>query len=133
MRRRTFVRLTTAASIALYLPGPGCKPKASTFTRILSQPGALEHICDAQTIHQIGEAYQKEAPSENNQSELTRLLATDTSGNQIRESSDSAAIASYLDKRVHDDFTQNKTVVINGWVLSLTEARQCALFSLTAK
>jgi hypothetical protein len=133
MRRRTFVRLTTAASIALYLTGPECKAKANIFTRILSQPGALEHICDAQTIRQIGEAYQKRVPNENNQSVLTRLLATDDSGNQLSESSDSASIASYLDKRVHDDFTQNKTVILNGWILSLTEARQCALFSLTAK
>jgi hypothetical protein len=133
MRRRTFVRLTTAASIALYLPGLDCKPKTNTFTRILSQPGALEHICDTQTIRQIGEAYQRQVRHENNQSELTRLLATDNAGNQINESSDSSSIASYLDKRVRDDFMQNKTVVVNGWVLSLTEARQCALFSLTAK
>jgi hypothetical protein len=133
MRRRTFVRLTAAASIALHLTGLECKPKANTFSRILSQPGALEHICDAQTIRQIGEAYQNMVPNENNQSVLTRLLATDASDNQLSESSDSASIASYLDKRVRDDFTQNKTVIINGWILSLTEARQCALFSLTAK
>jgi len=133
MKRRTFVRLTTAASIALYLPGLECKPKSSSFTRILSQPSALEHICDAQTIRQIGEAYQKQVPNENSQSELTRLLVTDISRNQISESSDTASVASYLDKRVHDDFKQNKTVIVNGWVLSLTEARQCALFSLTAK
>jgi hypothetical protein len=133
MRRRTFVRLTTAASIALYLPGLDCKPKASAFGQILSQPSALEHICDAQTIRQIGQAYQKQVPNENNQSELTRLLVTDISRNQISESSDSTSVASYLDKKVREDFKQNNTVIVNGWVLSLTEARQCALFSLTAK
>src|SRR5262249_5802143 len=31
---------------------------------------------------------------------------------------------------VRDDFARGRTVVIQGWVLSLTEARQCALFSL---
>jgi hypothetical protein len=133
MKRRTFVRLTTAASIALYLPGLDCKPKAGTFTQILAQPTALQHICDAQTIRQIGEAYQKQVPDENNQSELTSLLATDISRNQISESSDSASVASYLDKKVREDFKENNTVIVNGWVLSLTEARQCALFSLTAK
>ena len=31
---------------------------------------------------------------------------------------------------VRDDFAAGRTVVIEGWVLSMTEARQCALFSL---
>jgi hypothetical protein len=31
---------------------------------------------------------------------------------------------------IHDDFEKGRTVVLNGWILSLTEARQCALFSL---
>jgi hypothetical protein len=31
---------------------------------------------------------------------------------------------------VRDDFAHGRTVLIDGWVLSLTEARQCALFSL---
>ena len=133
MRRRTFVTLTAAATVALYLPELDCRPKASRFTRIISQPGALEHICDVQSIRQIGDAYQKQASNEASESELTRLLATDTNGSKITESSDSTSIASYLDKRVRDDFKQDKTVVVDGWVLSLTEARQCALFSLTTK
>jgi hypothetical protein len=31
---------------------------------------------------------------------------------------------------VRDDFAGGRTIVIDGWVLSVTEARQCALFSL---
>jgi hypothetical protein len=31
---------------------------------------------------------------------------------------------------VRDDFARGRTIVIDGWVLSVTEARQCALFSL---
>ena len=33
---------------------------------------------------------------------------------------------------VRDDFAHGRTVVIEGWVLAVTEARQCALFSLHA-
>ena len=32
---------------------------------------------------------------------------------------------------VHDDFDDGRTVVVDGWILSATEARQCALYSLT--
>jgi hypothetical protein len=31
---------------------------------------------------------------------------------------------------VRSDFAEGRTVVVHGWVLSVTEARQCALFSL---
>jgi hypothetical protein len=33
---------------------------------------------------------------------------------------------------VRRDFETGRTVLVNGWVLSVTEARQCALFSLLA-
>lgn len=33
-------------------------------------------------------------------------------------------------RRVRDDFAAGRTVVVLGWVLSVTEARQCALYSL---
>jgi hypothetical protein len=35
-----------------------------------------------------------------------------------------------IDDTVHEDFAAGRTVVVDGWVLSVTEARQCALFSL---
>jgi len=35
-----------------------------------------------------------------------------------------------ITQRGRDDFARGRTVVVQGWVLSLTEARQCALFSL---
>jgi large subunit ribosomal protein L4 len=36
-----------------------------------------------------------------------------------------------VDDKIRDDFAAGRTVLIDGWVLSLTEARQSALFSLT--
>jgi hypothetical protein len=33
---------------------------------------------------------------------------------------------------VRDDFASGRTVVVDGWVLSAIEARQCALFSLAS-
>ena len=35
-------------------------------------------------------------------------------------------------QQVRDDFAAGRTVVVDGWVLSATEARQCALFSLAS-
>ena len=36
----------------------------------------------------------------------------------------------YLALSVEKDFKENRTVVVDGWLLSITEARQCALLSL---
>jgi hypothetical protein len=33
---------------------------------------------------------------------------------------------------VRGDFAHGRTVIVDGWILSVTEARQCALFSLLA-
>jgi hypothetical protein len=42
----------------------------------------------------------------------------------------SGSIVSHTSSLVHDDFDAGRTVVLLGWILSATEARQCALFSL---
>ena len=100
---------------------------------MLSQPNELQHICDAKTIQDIGNAYQAQVSNEKSKSTLIKLLAVDVSGKTIDESADSAFIASQLAKKIQGDFEQNKTVVVDGWILSVTEARQCALFSMIEK
>jgi len=67
------------------------------------------------------------ALAENDDDKLIQLL----SGNSpIAGSSDETAIHQYLDQKVKQDFETGNTVLVKGWVLSVTEARQCALFSL---
>ena len=131
MKRKTFIRLATTASVALYLPN--CRPKTNPFTKILARPEALQHLCDSKTIQEIGEAYQKQAEDGNDETVLVNLLSTDKQGKPIIETTNNTSIASILSQKIQQDFQQNKIVVVNGWVLSLTEARQCALFSLTEK
>ena len=133
MKRKTFIRLATTASVALYLPNIRCGPKSKPFTKILAHPEALQHLCDSKTIQEIGEAYQKQAEYENDETVLIKLLSTDKQGKPIIETTDNTFIASILRQKIQQDFQQNKIVVVNGWVLSLTEARQCALFSITEK
>ena len=129
MKRRIFVKLVTAAGIAMYMPGVSCNTSNKSLTSILSQPHGLQHICDAESIRQIGKAYQQLVPGESKPI-LIKLL----SGNidhEINESTDSALVNSVLEKNVRQDFQENKTMIVDGWVLSVTEARQCALFSLS--
>jgi len=129
MKRRIFVKLTVATSASLYLSGLGCNRGDKRLAKMLSQPRALQHLCDAETIRQIGKAYQKLVPGENEEA-LIKLLTANVR-QTIDESTDSSLVNSVLEKKVRQDFQENKTTVVDGWILSVTEARQCALFSLS--
>ncbi|HET9826553.1 MAG TPA: hypothetical protein VFP87_14535 [Chitinophagaceae bacterium] len=131
MKRRIFVKLAAATAASLYLPNLSCKSENDIVARTLSQPHALEHICDAETIREIGNAYQKLVPNENSKATLMRLLAANIDVYPSDRSVDRELVSSVLDKRVRQDFQENRTMVVDGWILSVTEARQCALFSLT--
>ena len=96
----------------------------------MSEPLTLKNICDAKTIGEIGAAYRKKEVSDTNEAQLVRLLLTDTEGKTLPHSSDSLFIRSVLENKIKQDFEKDRIIILKGWVLSLTEARQCALFSL---
>lgn len=127
MTRRLFVTLAAGTTASLYLPSLGCNSQNRSLTQVLSQPNELEHICDTETIREIGNAYQKLFPNETKKS-LTKFLS-DYVGDQSNSSKQVAMSA--LERKVREDFQENKTIVVDGWVLSVTEARQCALFAMT--
>lgn len=123
MERRTFVQLSAYTALALTLPSlNGCNTDSKE--KVISQPLFFSHLADAQTIRQAGLAYRKLKTSEDNQATLISLL----SGNS--QSTNKDAIRDLLDKQVKQDFKTGKIVTLTGWVLSETEARQCALFSI---
>jgi hypothetical protein len=126
MDRRTFLQISAVGAVAISLPMVHCKPKPSD---LLEFPGTLSSICDEKTIRELGQAYLIKFPGENKSSRLQDLLMEGHEGKNGTDDAD--AIAAMLDKKIHEDFRISKTIIIKGWVLSLTEARQCALYSLT--
>jgi len=127
MKRRNFIQLSAFATAAISLPLlHSCSPSLSE--QAMSQPVFLSRLFDENTIKETGKAYLKKASSENDEDKLVKLLADN---NNIINSKDEKSIHQYLDKKIHDDFETGNTVLVKGWVLAVTEARQCALFSLT--
>jgi len=122
MERRAFVRLSAFTALALTLPlAQGCsKPSDDP----LAQPLFFSHIADVKTITEAGKAYRKAIAGEDNEDALRKLLSS------VSTSTEKDAIQKALDKQVAQDFNANKTVIVSGWVLAVTEARQCALFSI---
>ena len=122
MERRAFVRLSAYTALVLSMPllDSCSKPEDNP----LALPLFFSHIADVKTITDTGLAYRKANRGEDDRTVLAKIL----SGNET--SGDKKAIEAALDNRVKQDFQTNKTVTVSGWVLSLTEARQCALFSI---
>ena len=123
MQRRTFIHLSAYTAIVLTLPViDGCGLNSTD--KVLSEPLFFAHLVDAKIINEAGSAYRKLFPAEDSQVVLNKLLL----GSNV--SSDKTIIQKQLDDQVEEDFKAGKTATIKGWVLSITEARQCALYSI---
>ena len=129
MNRRTFVWLSAASTASLFIPFSGCNSRYTLSNKVVAQPEFLMHICDANAIRAIGTHYKQQVPAEKDDRKLARLILKDKNGRAIPESTESNTLEALLAQKIQQDFEQGRTVVVNGWVLSQTEARQCALFA----
>lgn len=125
MQRRVFIQLSTYTAAALSFPfATGCTRKHIDAE---AQPQFFLHIVDTKTILVTGQAYRKANQGEDDKNKLKELLLANSA---LSSSSGERSIVDMLVSRVDNDFKTGKIVLVNGWVLSLTEARQCALFSI---
>jgi len=125
MQRRVFIQMSAYTAAALALPFTnGCAAKSMDAE---AQPLFFSHLVDAKTIVEAGRAYRKANQNEDDKNALKSLLLA---GSVSSAAGDDKAIRAMLDSRVNSDFKTGKVTMVNGWVLSLTEARQCALFSI---
>ncbi|WP_370480029.1 hypothetical protein [Tamlana flava] len=119
------------AGLSIFFPTVGCSKLESSIAKKLSLPLTLAKINDHNTIIDIGNSYLDKNPDENNQEHLIDKLLVSSNGGLISKTTDSLTLENLILKKIETDFKNGETIVINGWVLSKTEARQCALFSLT--
>ena len=132
MKRRTFIWLSAVSAASLYIPAVGCKEASKPVVKALAQPQFLAQFCDEATIREIGNAYKKIRPNEQKATNLERLLLTDTTGRVAANTNDTTNLQTLLQQKITHDFETGQTVIVKGWVLSQTEARQCALYTLQA-
>lgn len=86
---------------------------------------------DLQAARLIGRAYLRETPNEADADLLFKLIVKGDPilGSCLNALSNDQHIA-ILRKRISQDFDLENTVYVDGWVLSRTEARLCALCAL---
>ena len=131
MKRRTFIYtgVAVAAGIGLsdlFLLNNESKWKKQPFI----YPFILSDFLDQASLRVIGNSYRVMRPDENSKEKLLKAI---TSGKHTIQSrtNDPAIQAMDIEKNVEMDFKSDKLIVIKGWVISDTEARQCALLSMS--
>jgi len=120
MNRRQFLDLTaTSALVAGLSPNPAFDLPA------LAQPDLLS-ILGPRKVREIGLRYRELVPPENQTQALrAAVLAARPWSARVAWFSRFSIV-----DMVKDDFAAGRTIMVQGWVLSATEARQSALFSL---
>jgi hypothetical protein len=86
----------------------------------LARPDLLA-LLGPERVREIGARYRVMVPAEADTDALLRAIAA---------ARPPAPPDAGIQDAVRADFARGRTVVVHGWVLSATEARQCALFSL---
>ena len=122
MERRKFILLSGLGVSAIAIPTWHYGFKTPKYDQLLAEPELLSHIWDSNTIGDIGKIYQEQFPDESSEEKLVKHLSNYESQESIGKD---------LQQQIADDYNKGNTVMVDGWILSRTEARQCALFSLT--
>jgi hypothetical protein len=123
MLRRQFLRIAGASAVGLATAS--CSASEGFGDTSLSQPDILATL-GADVTRRIGSEYRGLHRSEADVHALRNaILASRPISERLV-----GVPRTTVPALVRADFERGRTVVIDGWILSITEARQCALFSL---
>jgi len=131
MKRRSFIRASIILVTTISIPLLFKKYQLFKWKRFpLIHPVILSHFCDEETIQKIGITYRSIVPAENSEKRLHALLLNTLLENE-QNISDPAVISNLLNRKIQEEFNAEKIIIVNGWVLSETESRQCALLTFS--
>ena len=121
--RRRFLQLSTLG-VMTAVADSACGVSRDRTDAAIERPQLLAMLGPGR-VRQIGTHYRASTPSENSTDSL-RAVISSSRGFHIPLIGNGS-----IDDQIRDDFATGRTVLVDGWVLSVTEARQAALFSLT--
>ncbi len=122
MKRRRFLGFMIIALAIAGVTAWIVKLRVKAANKAKLQPKTLASICGTEKLLELGIKY-RELTNENNEDFFRESLLRDMpNGN--------AAVEHFLAQKVRTDFQEGRTIMLDGWLLSITEARQCALMSL---
>jgi len=116
--RRRFLQLSALGAVAAVVDS-GCQVGDM---RALD-PSHLDLVAmlGPERVRRLGELYMQQTPTERSVESLETALSKARAFRLFGQS---------IQDMVKSDFVNDRTVLVDGWVLSVTEARQAALFTL---
>jgi hypothetical protein len=129
-RRSIVVALVQAGGLALTL---GRRPAVAATCSPPIDPAVAKLrslVTDPAGARCIGQLYLRQAPAEQDPAHLASLILSSlqlSSDNPLRLRR--RALSKLFSVGVRADFAAGRTVILDGWVLSRTEARVCALWA----
>jgi len=133
MKRRHFLQIAAVGTAAAGIPLTSSAATAEAVPRALdalAHPQILQRIGAHRLIREIGDAYRDRNSRENDADRLASLIRADLPEGVAMIQSREGELLAALDRRIRSDFEHGRTVELRGWILSVTEARQCALYSV---
>lgn len=94
----------------------------------MPKPIPLGKFCKEKDLKDIGTKYLQNVPDENELSKLGQYIFKNDAGQLV--DSNPTAIEKLFDEKISKDFQTDNTTVVDGWVISVTEARVCGVLSL---
>ena len=125
MQRRTFIKSTLVTTLALTFQSCGPSLKGH---RAFYYPDVMMKCTDEEGLVKLGNRYREQHSTEQTEDILVKALSD---GKDFSKTTD-GTLQEHLADHIRQDFLQKNIVILDGWILSVTEARQCALFSLIA-
>jgi len=123
MRRRDFLVGLTSVAVLSAAGTYFYSIRDIDYDPEIAEPFFFSYILDEETIEKIGKKYLSDTMDEKDEQELAKQILK-SNGGQGPES------IQRINAQIADDFENDQTVLIDGWILSVTEARQCGLYSL---
>jgi hypothetical protein len=123
MKRRNFILLAGGALTVVAIPTANHFFGKVDYPPALALPGSLTSIMDSKELKELGVAYRSLIPDESRERIVTKRL--------MEKLSDDNAFITSLEEVIKKDFAAGNTIEVKGWILSKTEARQCALYSFS--
>jgi hypothetical protein len=124
MNRKKFILLSGGMFAAFGIPAYYHFFGKIKYPDSLAHPGSLTPILDLKELKELGTLYRKQAPDESGERALADVLLEELPDDNLE-------FNTAINDLIKKDFDNGNTTEVNGWILSKTEARQCALLTFS--
>lgn len=133
MDRRTFLQWLTAVAVApilRQLEQLGISDGQRDGSTVAIAQRLIQAVDHRGSARAVGRAYVATRPPERTLQRVLTALTADRFPPRMVLRADPQTLRVRVREALRDDFARGRTVSVHGWVLSLTEARLCALVAL---